>query len=63
MIDLSFLPFNFRKAIFDALQDAGVYEDDSQIDYFAVLRLPPKKGGYCNVVIVEEPSGKETDNA
>jgi crossover junction endodeoxyribonuclease RusA len=29
---------NTQKALFDALKDAGVYADDSQIDYFSVER-------------------------
>ena len=42
---------NRVKAVLDALQDAGVYEDDSQFDCLTILRHPVTKGGYCNVVI------------
>lgn len=44
---------NRVKPVLDALQDAGVFEDDEQIDYISITRCPPGKG-YCNVVIVEE---------
>lgn len=45
---------NRIKPLFDALQHAGVFNDDEQVDYFAVLRHPPSNGGYCNVVICED---------
>jgi len=44
---------NVQKALFDALQHAGVYEDDSQIDFIAVRRAGVEKGGRCEVEIVE----------
>ena len=45
---------NRAKAILDSLQDAGVIEDDSQIDHLTLIRMPVSKGGYASVVIVEE---------
>jgi len=44
---------NRIKPVLDALQDAGVYDNDEQIDFLSVTRCPIGKG-YCNVVIVEE---------
>jgi crossover junction endodeoxyribonuclease RusA len=42
---------NRIKALWDALADAGVYEDDSQIDVLIVQRGEIKKGGGCLVLI------------
>jgi crossover junction endodeoxyribonuclease RusA len=42
------------KAVLDALQDAGVFDDDEQVEMLMAVRLPKAKGGYCNVVIIEE---------
>ena len=42
---------NYIKQTFDALQHAGVIEDDSQITKLTVIKRPPTKGGKCNVVI------------
>jgi crossover junction endodeoxyribonuclease RusA len=44
---------NRIKALWDALADAGVYEDDSQIDVLIVQRGEIKKGGGCLVLIEE----------
>jgi crossover junction endodeoxyribonuclease RusA len=35
---------NVLKALLDALQKAGVYKDDSQIDFLAINRNPSKEG-------------------
>lgn len=52
---------NFNKAVEDALQDAGVYQDDSQIDERHEYRLPVKKGkGACFVEIREIGYAKTT---
>lgn len=40
---------NRCKSLQDALQHAGVYEDDSQIDVLIVRRGPITKGGLCEV--------------
>ena len=45
---------NRIKAVLDALQDAGVFDDDEQVDQITLVRIPPSKGGYCSVVIVED---------
>lgn len=42
---------NICKASLDAMQKAGVYADDSQIDELIVTRLPVKKGGELLVEI------------
>lgn len=40
------------KAVQDALQDAGVFDDDEQIDGLVVVRGPIVKGGGCKVILV-----------
>jgi Holliday junction resolvase RusA-like endonuclease len=42
---------NSLKAIGDSLQDAGVFEDDSQIWKWTIERGEKIKGGGCTVVI------------
>ena len=42
---------NTCKAIFDSMMDAGVYDDDSQIDEFTIRRGVAKTGGGCIVVV------------
>lgn len=42
---------NVLKAVLDALQHAGVYPDDSQIDDLRVTRLRPVSGGEVRVVV------------
>lgn len=44
---------NYMKGIFDSLQDAGVFDDDSQFDLIEIARGKIKPGGGCNVVICE----------
>ena len=41
------------KALLDALQHAGMYRDDSQIDHLEVRRAPIKKGGGVDVIVCE----------
>ena len=45
---------NYAKAVLDSIQDAGLIENDSQIDQLTLIRMPVSKGGYASVVIVEE---------
>jgi Holliday junction resolvase RusA-like endonuclease len=40
------------KPLLDAMEHAGVYENDSQIDELHIIRHPPIKGGACSVVLV-----------
>lgn len=42
---------NRIKALWDALADAGVFDNDEQIDTLIVQRGAIKKGGGCLVVI------------
>ena len=42
---------NRLKGLFDALQDAGVFEDDSQFDKIEIARGSIKSGGGCTIVI------------
>lgn len=44
---------NRIKPLLDALQDAGVFADDEQVDNLTVLRHPVG-GNYCSVVITED---------
>ena len=44
---------NYIKQTFDALQHAGVFEDDSQVYHLDVIKHSPVKGGKCKVVILE----------
>jgi crossover junction endodeoxyribonuclease RusA len=42
---------NRLKSLFDALQDAGVFNDDSQFDSIHITRGVIKHGGKCTIVI------------
>ena len=42
---------NRLKALFDSLQDAGVFDDDSQFDKIEIARGVIKLGGGCTIVI------------
>ena len=44
---------NHIKAVLDALQHAGVFEDDEQVDELRVKRLHVEPPGCCDVTIVE----------
>lgn len=44
---------NRVKPLLDALAQAGVYQDDKQIDKLTVVRGDVVKGGWCRVEIVE----------
>jgi len=47
---------NVLKSILDSLMDAGVYEDDSQVDDLHIVRGQPVKGGAA-IVVIEEIDG------
>lgn len=47
---------NYNKALLDALSEAQVWDDDSQIDDLRVVRGPKVKGGKAVVEIVELPT-------
>ena len=44
---------NLNKALLDALQHAGLYEDDSQIDRLELVRMPVRAGGQTLIEITE----------
>ena len=44
---------NVQKSLNDALQHAGVFDDDEQIDVLLIERKEIVKGGKCKVVITE----------
>ena len=44
---------NLLKAVLDSMQDAGLYEDDEQVDELKIVRGKPCKGGACIVEIEE----------
>ena len=48
---------NRIKAVLDSLQDAGVFDDDFQVDHLEMMRGEPIKFGAIHVVIeaVEDP--------
>jgi Holliday junction resolvase RusA-like endonuclease len=45
---------NRAKALLDALQAAGVFLDDRQIDYLTITRCDPVKGGAVRVMVIED---------
>ena len=42
---------NLPKAVFDSLQHAGLFDDDEQIDYFAIERCDVEKPGHIRLYI------------
>lgn len=42
---------NRLKALFDSLQDAGLFDDDSQFDRIYICRGMIKKGGGCTITV------------
>jgi crossover junction endodeoxyribonuclease RusA len=42
---------NRIKGAFDALQDAGVFDDDSQFDKIEIARGMIKTGGSCTIIL------------
>ena len=42
---------NRLKALFDSLQDAGLFDDDSQFDRIYITRGMIKKGGGCTITV------------
>ncbi len=53
---------NLQKALCDALEHAGVYADDSQIDRLDVHRGPVVPGGKVIVQVTEKSCGQTTDS-
>ena len=42
---------NRLKGLFDALQNAGVFDDDSQFDKIEIVRGVIKTGGGCTIIL------------
>ena len=49
---------NRIKAVLDSLQDAGVFDDDFQVDHIEMIRGEQIKGGLIRVLIEEIPGGE-----
>ena len=52
---------NRIKAVLDALEHAGVFNDDFQVDHLEMIRGEPLKGGLSHVVIEELPDPHQTE--
>jgi crossover junction endodeoxyribonuclease RusA len=44
---------NYEKQATDALMNAGLFDDDEQIDLITIVRREVTKGGKCVVIIKE----------
>ena len=53
---------NRIKAALDALEHAGVFDDDFQVDHLEMIRGEPLKGGLLHVVIEEIPNPRQTED-
>ena len=52
---------NRIKAVLDSLEDAGVFDDDFQVDHLEMIRGEPLKGGLIRVLIEELPDPRQTE--
>lgn len=52
---------NRIKSVLDALQDAGVFDDDFQVDELSIVRGVPIKGGAIRVLIEEIDTSISSD--
>ena len=52
---------NRIKAVLDALEHAGVFDDDFQVDHLEMIRGEPLKGGLLHVVIEEIQNPHQTE--
>ena len=52
---------NRIKAVLDSLQDAGVFDDDFQVDHIEMIRGEQIKGGLIRVLIEELPDPRQTE--
>jgi crossover junction endodeoxyribonuclease RusA len=52
---------NRIKAVLDALEQAGVFDDDFQVDHLEMIRGEPLKGGLLHVVIEEISNPHQTE--
>ena len=53
---------NRIKSVLDALQDAGVFDDDFQVDELSIVRGKAIKGGAIRVIIEEISSSSSNEN-
>jgi Holliday junction resolvase RusA-like endonuclease len=53
---------NYEKQATDALMEAGLFDDDEQIDFIWLVRRFPIKGGKCLVLIVKHENVGEIIN-
>jgi len=53
---------NYEKQATDALMEAGLFDDDEQIDFIWLVRRDVIKGGKCVVVLVEHENVGEILN-
>ena len=56
---------NRIKCVLDALQDAGVFDDDFQVDELSIVRGKPIKGGAIRVLIevIDENTSPSSDGS
>ena len=52
---------NRIKAVLDSLQDAGVFDDDFQVDHIEMIRGEQIKGGLIRVLIEELQDPRQTE--
>ena len=52
---------NRIKAVLDSLEEAGVFDDDFQIDHIEMIRGEPIKGGLIRVLIEEIPNSHQAN--
>jgi crossover junction endodeoxyribonuclease RusA len=52
---------NRIKAVLDALEHSGVFDDDFQVDHLEMIRGEPLKGGLLHVVIEEISNPHQTE--
>ena len=52
---------NRIKAVLDALEHAGVFDDDFHIDHIEMIRGEPIKGGLLHVCIEEVANPRQSD--
>ena len=54
---------NRIKAVLDALQDAGVFDDDFQVDELSIVRGKPIKGGAIRVLIEQIETSDSSESS
>ena len=53
---------NWHKAVFDALADCGLYDDDSQVNFATVRFAEPRRPGIYKLKIWEQKNGNKETN-